>query len=398
MRHGYQHVSIDGIARASGVSKETIYRHFNDKQDLFRAAMKNVSDKFAHDFSKILHGDACPEEVLIRCARAIYDVMADTEHPTPNWLAIGTVKNFPELARVVFSDTIESLTPLRLYLERLAREHGTPKEITFDVLAQFGALATAGPLHIMGGTPPADVDQTIRRAVALFLHGCGRNLDDKAGVHQPAHTFSLDPMEVSAAPEEHIATLLSVARSHFYEAGYRSASLNEIGTIAGVGRGTIYRHFKNKEGLFRAVMQRCADDVIARGTLMVSTERPVRENLLHMAEAINDILQEADAITLYRTVCAETKAMPDVGQDIYARTRGRLIPPVARYLAWCTSQSLLKVEDVDWAADQFVTLATGGNRYLLSETPPDANERSHTARMAVSTFLDGFWGRDFQKA
>lgn len=393
MKQGYQHVSVDGLARASGVSKETIYRYFSDKQALFRAAMKNASEQFAHDFSGIFHEQASPEEILARCARVMYERTADTENPTPNWLAVGVVARFPDLSRAVFYDTMESMAPLQKFLQQLAHASGSAKPISFDILAQFGALAVAGPLHIMGGLPPSDVEGAARRVARLFLHGCGSGLDGDTGTELPEQVFSPRASDPAPILEAHITQLMGTARSHFYEHGYRGASLDEIGHEARVGRGTLYRHFGNKKGLFQAVTLQAADELMARPQLKLSTARPITENLLSAANAASAILQDAEAIRLYRTVSAEAKAMPEIARDIHDRTRTRLVQPLGEYLGWCASKGLVSLDSPAWAADQFITLATGGNRYLILDPPPLDAERAANAELAVSTFLYGFLGK-----
>lgn len=47
----------------------------------------------------------------------------------------------------------------------------------------------------------------------------------------------------------------------FYQKGIARTSLNEIAQAAGVTRGALYWHFKNKEDLFDALFQRICDDI-----------------------------------------------------------------------------------------------------------------------------------------
>jgi AcrR family transcriptional regulator len=63
--------------------------------------------------------------------------------------------------------------------------------------------------------------------------------------------------------------VLDAARDAFAEAG-RAVPLDEIAARAGVGPGTVYRHFPTKEALFRAVITARVEDLVAearrRGT------------------------------------------------------------------------------------------------------------------------------------
>lgn len=55
--------------------------------------------------------------------------------------------------------------------------------------------------------------------------------------------------------------LMLAALDTFYERGVSRASLNEIAQNAGVTRGALYWHFKNKEDLFDALFQHIFHDI-----------------------------------------------------------------------------------------------------------------------------------------
>ena len=55
--------------------------------------------------------------------------------------------------------------------------------------------------------------------------------------------------------------LMLAALETFYQKGVARASLNEIAQAAGVTRGALYWHFKNKEDLFDGLFQRVCSDV-----------------------------------------------------------------------------------------------------------------------------------------
>ncbi|MED4531531.1 TetR/AcrR family transcriptional regulator [Metabacillus fastidiosus] len=55
--------------------------------------------------------------------------------------------------------------------------------------------------------------------------------------------------------EETIQLLLRTGQNHFAKHGYAKAALEDIVTDSGLTRGALYHHFKNKKGLFFAVME-----------------------------------------------------------------------------------------------------------------------------------------------
>lgn len=57
------------------------------------------------------------------------------------------------------------------------------------------------------------------------------------------------------------SALLSVARAHFAKYGYFEVALEKIVEEANVTRGAVYHHFKNKQGLFVAVLESVQEEV-----------------------------------------------------------------------------------------------------------------------------------------
>jgi AcrR family transcriptional regulator len=73
--------------------------------------------------------------------------------------------------------------------------------------------------------------------------------------------------------------LVEVARTVFGEQGY-DASLDEVAKRAGVGAGTLYRHFPTRENLLDAIMQSWVDRVDEAAAKVLAHEGPPRELLL----------------------------------------------------------------------------------------------------------------------
>lgn len=57
------------------------------------------------------------------------------------------------------------------------------------------------------------------------------------------------------------SSLLKIARKHFTQYGFAGISLEKIAEEASVTRGAVYHHFKNKKGLFLAVLDHVQRDV-----------------------------------------------------------------------------------------------------------------------------------------
>lgn len=103
LAHGYAATSMDRVAIAAGVSKATVYSHFQDKEGLFTALIQRlVEGKFRAIFdlanAKVLQ--TAPEIIL----RDLANRMLDTGMNEPQFLnfmrvILGESGRFPQLAR-----------------------------------------------------------------------------------------------------------------------------------------------------------------------------------------------------------------------------------------------------------------------------------------------------------
>lgn len=57
--------------------------------------------------------------------------------------------------------------------------------------------------------------------------------------------------------------ILHVATKLFSEKGYRNTAISELAKITGVAEGTIFYHFKTKEGLFLAILENIRQTLIS---------------------------------------------------------------------------------------------------------------------------------------
>ena len=91
-----------------------------------------------------------------------------------------------------------------------------------------------------------------------------------------------------ADAERNRARLLETAKAAFAEKG-SAASLDEIARIAGVGAGTLYRHFPTRDALVAAVYRKETEQLAAASDRLAETHPPVtalREWLLLFVDYI----------------------------------------------------------------------------------------------------------------
>jgi TetR/AcrR family transcriptional regulator of autoinduction and epiphytic fitness len=101
LTNGYAATSMDRVAEAAGVSKATVYSHFQDKERLFKALIEKLARKRFYSIlgTQPLKGE--PYVVLRRLAATALDQMVnDQEYQSFERLLMGESARFPELAQV----------------------------------------------------------------------------------------------------------------------------------------------------------------------------------------------------------------------------------------------------------------------------------------------------------
>ena len=95
LAQGFAGSSVDAIAAAAGVSKQTIYNHFGDKEELFRAVVRAVQSDFASDFR---------ETGLQERLAASDDLGGDLRELGRQWVAVALQEDVAALRRLVIAE------------------------------------------------------------------------------------------------------------------------------------------------------------------------------------------------------------------------------------------------------------------------------------------------------
>lgn len=98
MSEGMGRTSMDAIAQAAGVSKQTVYSHFNSKDDLFRACIASKVQMYGIDESK-LKLDEPVEEALHRVGKQFLTLLSDPEVIRMFRLMIAEANAFPRVVQ-----------------------------------------------------------------------------------------------------------------------------------------------------------------------------------------------------------------------------------------------------------------------------------------------------------
>ena len=177
MSEGFERTSMDGIANAAGVSKQTIYSHFNNKDELFRGCVMTKTQEYE------LLVDAEQYPVLDDGLRAMADgylrLMSDDTAVAMWRLMVGEANIHPNVAKM-FHETGPGASrgSLTAYLQR----HDDELEIdNYAEAASMFISLVAGQfqndimLGVRNGVSDKERDVTANRAIRQFRRLYGRN-------------------------------------------------------------------------------------------------------------------------------------------------------------------------------------------------------------------------------
>jgi AcrR family transcriptional regulator len=173
---GFERASVDLIAARAGVSKATVYNHFEDKQALFVAAVLQESDDMRAGLQRCLERPAGGVEQALQkigekmMAVALLPSIAGLYRHT-----IAEVARLPEIGRMVFErGTLATQEAIALHLARwheagaLRIDDARSAAIAFVALCQ-GDLAARSRLGILEYPVEEQIRETVKRAVRIFL-------------------------------------------------------------------------------------------------------------------------------------------------------------------------------------------------------------------------------------
>lgn len=171
LKHGFNDVSMDNIRLEANVSKNTLYGHFKDKNDLFCAAIK---DHWQNEKTpKIsLQDDEDVALTIKKFAKALLKYLYAKKTRALFRILIAESERFPGLAQSI---VVDNKPPILLsFAQFLQDAYGfTAKKAERAAIYFFGLLKEDAFWHVLAGFrkpySATEIDTHVDAVVALFL-------------------------------------------------------------------------------------------------------------------------------------------------------------------------------------------------------------------------------------
>ncbi len=171
MTEGFERTSMDSIANQAGVSKQTVYSHFANKDELFRTCIIGKVEEYELNLNT--EDSLGLEEGLARLAKGYLDLISDDRAMAMWRLLIGGATTHQYMANAFYESgpgaTHESLARfLGVHGEQLSTDDYEEAARTFVALV-LGQHQTRIMLGLEEEVPPSERDEQARRAIEQFF-------------------------------------------------------------------------------------------------------------------------------------------------------------------------------------------------------------------------------------
>lgn len=162
---------MDRIACSAGVSKQTLYSHFSDKEGLFRALIEHMATrKFQLVWSQPLEGE--PEKVLRNLAERLLSEINDTDHLAFARLIIAESRERPDIGEIFLNNVAKPA------MKRLIEYFEAHSELNFKDPEAIARIFVGSLIHyilmqeMFGGKKlmPMESDRLVDSLIHLVLN------------------------------------------------------------------------------------------------------------------------------------------------------------------------------------------------------------------------------------
>jgi TetR/AcrR family transcriptional repressor of mexJK operon len=191
IQHGFGSTSMDAIAVAANVSKQTLYRYYQHKEALFIATMQHMvfelttTTMFAKLRETPIENLPQLEHALLTWARVMLEHIMQPDYVALVRVLIAEIPRFPSLGLLFFSVLPQEGGSLVKALLERALAQGVIASVDLEAAIQLfvGSLLMSmiGALVRPGSNLQPPSPERVATLVQLFLHGVANHTQQETG-------------------------------------------------------------------------------------------------------------------------------------------------------------------------------------------------------------------------
>jgi AcrR family transcriptional regulator len=160
--------------------------------------------------------------------------------------------------------------------------------------------------------------KTKRRNAATANSAKGRSATSTVGATSSQTGRAANPPNRAARAAQRRAAIIAAGLDEFTARGFAATRLDDVAKRAGVAKGTIYLHFKDKEALFQELVRTALVPLIGNLMTVPAAGGSVREILERFAETFVRDVAGTKRGDIVRLIMAEGTRFPSLA-DFYFR-------------------------------------------------------------------------------
>lgn len=180
LKKGYTNTSMDAVAHAARVTKQTVYAHYTNKDALFKQMVVTLCEKHRPPYELMEREDKPIEEMLYEIGLSFLNMITSHEGLATTRLVIAEVNQHPKLAQRFYEGGIQTMIGMLSQFLSTQSKRGTLAIQDPGTAALYFFAMLKGRYHlrmILGIKPvPSGKEKAMhaRETVRLFMKAYGR--------------------------------------------------------------------------------------------------------------------------------------------------------------------------------------------------------------------------------
>jgi TetR/AcrR family transcriptional regulator, mexJK operon transcriptional repressor len=188
------------------------------------------------------------------------------------------------------------------------------------------------------------------------------------------------------------ARILRAAGDLFTARGFAGVSMDDVLSVVGGSKSTLYRYFADKVELFRSAVGMILDEKSTPLRAFTWGDRDAEATLKALGHHFATIVLDPSSIALHRLVTAEAERVEGIGDAFFQHGPAFGQSVIGGYLRELRDTGVIDVPDPHLAGAQLYQAMLGDLQMRLltkSGEPPTPEDIDRSIDVAVDTFLRG---------